>query len=142
MGGKMSRRTIQLNSKIKNKYLYLDHGRTARLRKDDAGEASRDDTPGHEFRGEPRHNFLFPKAFSGDEARVRFTSRISLEKADRFHKTGRYYSSLQVARILGIHPRTLSDYEGRLFPKARRLTNGYRIFTFDEMKAIKRTLKL
>lgn len=40
------------------------------------------------------------------------------------------YSTSEVARLIGVHPNTVRLYERlELIPKARRLPNGYRVFT-------------
>ncbi len=56
------------------------------------------------------------------------------------------YTTLEVARIIGIHPNTVRMYEEwGVIPKARRRENGYRVFTdfhIDQLKLVRTGLQI
>ena len=58
-----------------------------------------------------------------------------------FHKTGDYYSTSEVGKILNINPGTYIYHEGKLFQKAKRNERGFRIFTKEDIEEIKRLWK-
>lgn len=54
----------------------------------------------------------------------------------------KYFSAQEVAKILGISKQTLLRYEKRgIFPKPRRnLVNGWREYTLDDIRKLKKIL--
>ncbi len=54
----------------------------------------------------------------------------------------KYFSAQEVAKILGISKQTLLRYEKKgVFPKPRRnLVNGWREYTLEDIRALKKIL--
>jgi predicted DNA-binding transcriptional regulator AlpA len=69
---------------------------------------------------------------------IHFTSRVTLPKNDSRRKTGKYMSLPEACKMIGIHPRTYARHEGGLFPKAKRLDSGFRAFTKEEVKELRK----
>lgn len=71
-------------------------------------------------------------------SKVKFSTSLRLPQTNKNHKTGNYFSTLDVCQVLGINHKTYRRHEGKLFPQAQRDPNtGFRIFTEKQIIELK-----
>jgi hypothetical protein len=56
--------------------------------------------------------------------------RAEIPKPNSRREGGKFLSLSEACEMVEVKPTTYRRYEGSLFPKARRLNNHFRIFTF------------
>jgi hypothetical protein len=66
---------------------------------------------------------------------------VDIPKSDPHRKTGKFLSLPEASKAIGINTKTYLKNEGTLFPKVKRLHNHYRIFTNEDVKALRRDLE-
>jgi len=69
---------------------------------------------------------------------IRFTVTVHIPKSDPRRKTGKFLSLSEACEIIGIKPTTYRRYEGGLFPRTKRLENNHRVFTNEDMEALRK----
>jgi predicted site-specific integrase-resolvase len=66
----------------------------------------------------------------------RHASTVQLPKNNPKRKTDKYLSLPEACQMIGIDAKTCRRKEGNLFAKAKRLPNGFRIFTPEEVRTL------
>ena len=64
--------------------------------------------------------------------------RAEIPKSDSRRKGGKFLSLSEACKVIAIKPTTYRRYEGSLFPKAKTLDNDHRIFTKEDVGALRK----
>lgn len=84
---------------------------------------------------------LLQQIHADESCLIRFKSRLKLPKLSPDRKTGSYLSLREACKLIGIDQKTYIRNEGKLFPKTKRLGNGFRVFEYEDAMALRHIWK-
>ena len=64
--------------------------------------------------------------------------RAEIPKSDSPRKGDKFLSLSEACKMIGAKPTTYRRYESTLFPKAKTLDNNYRVFTKEDVEALRK----